>query len=72
MKLLANSNIITPENTSKLVEFISDNFSTRSQKDISINSLRNKIYSPENTTIENVQEIMEALVEKAEKDKFLN
>jgi hypothetical protein len=72
MKLLANANIITPENTSKLVEFISDNFSTSSQKDISANSLRNKIYSPENTTIENVQEIMETLVEKAEKDKSLN
>tara|TARA_R110002012_G_scaffold252147_3_gene430812 strand:- start:20158 stop:21369 length:1212 start_codon:yes stop_codon:yes gene_type:complete len=72
MKLLANSNIIAPENTSKLVEFISNNFSTSSQKDISLKSLRNKIYSPENTTIENVQEIMETLVEKAEKDKSLN
>jgi hypothetical protein len=72
MKLLANSNIITPENTSKLIDFISDNFSTGSQKDISKNSIRNKIYSPETSTIENVQEMMESLISKAENDKSLS
>jgi hypothetical protein len=72
MKLMANANIITPESTSKLVEFISDNFSTGSQKDISKKSLRNKIYSPESSTIENVQEMMESLISKAENDKSLS
>ena len=72
MKLMAKSNIIAPQDTGKLVDFICENFSTETQRDISKKSLRNKIYSPENTTIENVQEIMETLVEKAEKDKFLN
>ncbi|ADR21201.1 hypothetical protein MATR_11710 [Marivirga tractuosa] len=72
MKLMAKSNIIAPQDTGKLVDFICENFSTETQRDISKKSLRNKIYSPENTTIENVQEIMETLVEKAEKDKSLN
>lgn len=72
MKLMANAKVITPQNISMLVDFISNNFSTSSQSEISKKSLRNKIYSPETGTIENVQEVMESLIDEAEKDKALD
>ena len=72
MKLLVGQNVLIPENTSKLVDFISENFSTGTQKDISRKSIRNKIYSTELTAIENVQELLKELIINAEKDKSLN
>ncbi|WMN06891.1 hypothetical protein QYS48_34130 [Marivirga arenosa] len=72
MRLLYNANVISLESKSKLIELISDHFSTTSQRNISAKSLKNKIYSPEITTIENIQELMESLIERAEKDKVSN
>ncbi|WKK83397.1 hypothetical protein [Marivirga arenosa] len=72
MRLLSNANIITLESKAKLIELISDNFSTTSQKDISVKSLKNKIYSPEFSTIENIQNLLENLIQMTEKDKTIN
>jgi len=71
MKLMANAKIFTPESLSHLVNFISYNFSTAGQKSLSKKSIRNKMYSIEANTIDNIQEVMEALIEQAQSDKEL-
>jgi hypothetical protein len=69
IKLLLKSNIINPSSTEGLLNFITKNFSTLNQNEISKASLRNKLYTTEFATIEHIQKIMSKMMNNAEADK---
>lgn len=51
-RLLSDVGIITHSNQSDVMRFISDNFQTAKVKDISLDSIRNKFYNSDESTIE--------------------
>ncbi|ADR20442.1 hypothetical protein MATR_19380 [Marivirga tractuosa] len=69
MKLLVKSKLINASSTEDLLDFITKNFSTVNQKQISKASLKNKFYMAEHSTIEHVQDVMSDLISNAEVDK---
>ncbi|WKN29750.1 hypothetical protein PZB74_12315 [Porifericola rhodea] len=61
--------IFTPKQKSDLIKVFSENFSSKSRKDISAKSLRNSFDSPALKEIDELQEIFTHLMQRAKKDK---
>ncbi|MFQ3213280.1 MAG: hypothetical protein ACI9GZ_003392 [Bacteroidia bacterium] len=72
LKLMVKTNLFKPDSPTKLIDFIAANFSTANQGEISKASLKNKYYSADFSTVEDVQKIMKEMVALAEQDKTLH
>lgn len=53
--LMHDTDIISHENQSEVIQFIADNFSTKRADSISTSSLRTKYYSPDDVTIRSLK-----------------
>lgn len=60
-RLMHDTDIISHENQSEIIQFLADNFSTKRAESISTSSLRTKYYSPDETSIQSMKLLLEKL-----------